>query len=563
MKPATTSASGNTYADSIAQNIDGFLRHATKKSLLIKGPWGAGKTYFWNNYITERIALANVIQERKYAYVSLFGLRSVDEVEQVVLTNSSLVGTRNRVEKTANATRHIIPWIAEAPWIKDFPGTLKRIGSLFLKDTLVCIDDLERVGNHEMIAEVMGFISVLKERNNCRIVLLSNDEAIRGEGRSTYDLYHEKVIDQVLPYAPPPEACVKIVFGSLPDCDHLAELAGLMSLVNIRVLRQACWLMEDVGPDLVDRHPDTIQLVRDHIFMLTAFIREESLGVDVSKLPRDDLLQYYNSERDEKDESTKALHSKLRAWGYESSDCDAAILDLLRDGSSDRNALRAVLDAMDQKYGQKHVRSLYENMWRLYSGNFTSTADAVLKAFCDFLDQYAGWLSEKDLEQCVNVVTTLGGTPRPAWQDVFVKHHIARADIKLLAKLEARTQNQEVRQLIDARRLDLERGMTIFGTMKQVVVDSGWNPDMVAYLQQYSAEEYAEALVREDDPIALRYISQFADSWANAAAGEREVVARLAEALEIIKRQSPLHSIRAEWILRDLRGKVRQTGEAE
>ncbi len=561
-RPQVTSSTTD-YASAVSRNLDSFLSHDTKKALLLKGPWGVGKTYFWNRYIDARLGPESPVRESKYAYVSLFGLNSIEEVEQIILARTIPVRPRSEAERDAHILRKALPWMDEVPGIKEFAGPIKRLGALFLKNTLVCFDDLERLGSGLPLGELLGFVSTLKEQNGCRVVMLSNDNAIQGDSRTTFDRYHEKVFDQTVPFSPPPSDCAQIVFGQIQDYQHLADILTALPLSNIRVMRQALWLMDDLQSLLSNRHQDTVQLVRDHILMLTAFVRDESLGVDVDKLPKGSLLEFYVDQRDESDEPTKALFKRLREWGFESIDADPFVIDLLKHGECDDRLFAAVLDEVDRKYGQKDVRTKYEAMWSLYSGNFQSSKDEVLATFVAFMEHYSGWLGDKEFDHCQSVVRSLGGECKASWQDAFVRQHIVSADLKRLAVLETRTSNPELIDAIRARRDELQRGMTIIGTMKTVVDDSGWNPDMVTYLLQQPADSYREAILASSEPKLLRYLVGFGDSWKSAGAGERQVVQRLIEALEVIAKTSALHGMRAKWVLDEIRPRAGAVAPAD
>jgi hypothetical protein len=58
-----------------------FLKHPEKKVLILKGNWGVGKTYAWKKYIEAN----REINESAIAYVSLFGVKDVKEVQQLIV----------------------------------------------------------------------------------------------------------------------------------------------------------------------------------------------------------------------------------------------------------------------------------------------------------------------------------------------------------------------------------------------------------------------------------------------------------------------------------------------
>jgi hypothetical protein len=382
------------------------------------------------------------------------------------------------------------------------------------------------------------------------------------DARATFDRYHEKVIDQTLPFSPPPADCAQIVFGKCDDYAHLAELLTMLPLSNIRVMRQALWLMDDLAPLLTKRHADTVQLIRDHVLMLTAFVRDESLQVDVSKLPEISILEFYYDQRDEADESTKTLFKHLQEWGFESIDSDQFIISRLKHGVCNIQSLESTLDEIDRKYSQKDVRVQYEAMWSLYRQNFQSTEQEVIAAFTAFLDSYSGWLSDDEFSQCKSVIQNLGSSCNSIWNDDFLKYHIPSANLKRLAIFEKQTSNQELLAAIHVRQDLLQRGMTIIGTMKKFMNDSGWNPDMVEFLVQQPIDTYCQEILSSNEPKLLRYLVAFGESWRSAGASERQVVQKLVEALEIVAKKSDLHRIRSHWVLDEVRPRASEGSTA-
>src|SRR6266852_3524006 len=60
-----------------------FLRDGEKKTLILKGKWGVGKTYAWKKFIADQQP-----PELAVSYVSLFGIKTISEIWQHVLTNA-------------------------------------------------------------------------------------------------------------------------------------------------------------------------------------------------------------------------------------------------------------------------------------------------------------------------------------------------------------------------------------------------------------------------------------------------------------------------------------------
>src|SRR6266446_755912 len=71
----------------LAAELSRFLGSVEPEVLCITGKWGVGKTYAWNHYL-RRAQEGNNVKLRKYAYVSLFGRNSLDDVRTAIVENT-------------------------------------------------------------------------------------------------------------------------------------------------------------------------------------------------------------------------------------------------------------------------------------------------------------------------------------------------------------------------------------------------------------------------------------------------------------------------------------------
>ena len=61
-------------------------------AIAITGSWGVGKTYFWKKLLEEQLSEERIYKKdnvfnRKYAYVSLFGLESLSDLKTNIYSN--------------------------------------------------------------------------------------------------------------------------------------------------------------------------------------------------------------------------------------------------------------------------------------------------------------------------------------------------------------------------------------------------------------------------------------------------------------------------------------------
>ena len=75
----------------IKKEIARFLNCETPEVMAIKGKWGTGKTYTWNEFLKES-QQNKKIKLKTYSYVSLFGINSLDDFKYAIFeTRKSIV----------------------------------------------------------------------------------------------------------------------------------------------------------------------------------------------------------------------------------------------------------------------------------------------------------------------------------------------------------------------------------------------------------------------------------------------------------------------------------------
>jgi chromosomal replication initiation ATPase DnaA len=64
--------------------VEKFIENTRNDFLLIKGEWGVGKTYFWKDIIAKS-SEADKVGHRHYAYISLFGIDSLESLKNSII----------------------------------------------------------------------------------------------------------------------------------------------------------------------------------------------------------------------------------------------------------------------------------------------------------------------------------------------------------------------------------------------------------------------------------------------------------------------------------------------
>ncbi|MEQ3658248.1 MAG: hypothetical protein ABNH21_04720 [Glaciecola sp.] len=171
----------------VHKQIDKFLGSTTPEVLAMRGKWGVGKTFTWNKFLLDA-AHRNAVGLERYSYVSLFGINSLDSLkfamfEQVVdieaIDHKPSIDTFRKSTETLGKSlgRKSIRVIQGLPYVKNVSLALEAVSFLSLKNTIICIDDLERKGDDLKIRDVLGLVSLLKEQRDCKVVLILNDDS--------------------------------------------------------------------------------------------------------------------------------------------------------------------------------------------------------------------------------------------------------------------------------------------------------------------------------------------------------------------------------------------------
>ena len=539
------------YSSKVEQHLDEFLAHPTKRVLLFKGKWGVGKTYYWTkNYLPSRLRKEGRINERLYAYVSLFGVENVADVEQLILSSSVKTGDKNAIHIIETGIRKSTSLLKLIPALKDYQDLANRIGHMVIRNTLICIDEIERKATGLSLASIMGLISVLREHNGCRFVLIMNDEHISGEDVKDFKTYREKVIDETITYVPDIADNTRLIFSNNSILSLCIEVFQRLEVNNIRVMQQTAWAIEHFLPHTKSLEPSVAQQFQEHIILLTAFFHIPALGIDVNKLPRESIMDYYFRKDKEKDPEHKREMETARRYGYNIQEYDHIIVDYMNHGSCDEKNLRSFLQEANLREQQGQFKTKFDEMWTPYNQSFKANTIEVCNSFKTFLDEYAGYLSFSQLWEILRLTDSLGMRPkRKKWLDSWIAPRIDSSSLKDLYELDKHCNSKKLKEAIRKRQKRLGQEISIAKLMMNVVDGNGWSQEIVRQLSSYGEDEFRRELQRYDEKDFLSGLRRFCELWRRSGPDEQAVQKKIENALLSIARHSGLNSLRVRKII--------------
>lgn len=239
-----------------------FLASKEPEVLAVRGDWGVGKTFTWDQTLNEAQALKqsgedpNAIGLDHYSYVSLFGVSSLQDLRTEIAFNKlNTIDLKHAegITKFQQASGRYMPKLLSQvfKYAGINTGTLvdtmfASISNSMIRNTIVCIDDFERSNIKER--ETLGFINDLKCKRGCKVVLLLNENKTKD-----YKNYREKVIDYDLSFKLNPEEATRLVFGEnhKDDFYEVIEInCQKLGIKNIRIIQK----IKNIVNDAVDNH---------------------------------------------------------------------------------------------------------------------------------------------------------------------------------------------------------------------------------------------------------------------------------------------------------------------
>jgi hypothetical protein len=527
---------------SLTEVLDEFSRHQQKRVLAIKGKWGVGKTYAWKKYCSQ----SDRFKENALSYVSLFGAASISEVKQRILQKAIPLHGR-KPEKLIKGIQTAWPFAKLLPKVGDFTNLAQALGELFIKKFIICLDDIERRGSTLELSSVLGLISFLKEEADSRVVLIFNEDELTKGDAQTLKTYREKLIDMEFTYAPTVAENAALIFKSTKD-QFILETLRSLDVRNIRVMQQVAWNLEHFEPMTGDLLPSLREDFLRNVVILTCLFHERGDEINFDKLDRNTFVSLMLS----KEEEGKKEFSIFRQANYEYSDSDRCVVEYLRHGYLDSQALRKSLEERDERERKKQIRDKLWNVWSLVNANFRATESEVVREFTAFLDQNATDLVWKELTDVCDVLEKLEPkVERHKWERLLICKHAPTLDLEGVKFFKGVSKDPAVTNLLEARQAELMRNVTQKEIIFRIAEKQSWHPDDLAALDTYSQSDYTQWLSQEVHSDLFRNLREFRKIFnpQSEDPASRSVGSKLENALKEIASMTMINRLRVKLVL--------------
>lgn len=485
--------------DNFRNNILDFLNHSEKNVLSIKGKWGVGKTFYWNNLIAEN---ADVVSKSNYSYVSLFGLNDLKELQSNVFYNALPLSMGKNNSNFKTNAKKLTKAAKSIPQISKYAEAVSALERSMVNDYLICIDDLERKNMSLSLSIILGYISNLTENCNCKVVLIFNDDTLSKDDKIELDKYREKVVDIELEYSPTSMDNIDVVFNSHPLKELVINTFSSTDVNNIRILKHVKWNIDKFLPYLAKAEESVKIEVISTIIILTYIHNEPSIPIRASDIER---IFEYSTDKPKVD---KELEAKISALGYSYfAEYEVELVNFIEKGWMDSDAFELEIQKLNDRQKLHNVSEESKIAWGSYNSNFTTKAEDVIDALTGFIDKHLELLSLREINPIINTINHLDSSvDTQQWLDRYVEFHLHSADDNSIGKLRELTNNDELLELISSKSKDLHEHYSIFSTLKKIVTHRGWNPADIDYLNSHSEEEIFNWLESDDNEDVMMFV---------------------------------------------------------
>jgi hypothetical protein len=538
----------------INKQLEKFLQSNNPEILCLRGKWGVGKTFLWNTALQNKES----ISLKRYSYVSLFGITSLDELKIAIFAESKDFGNCPNKFFT-NIWNKLFPNISTRELISHLPSSLKRFMNpktmeafLFkaVENQLICFDDLERRSERLRIKDILGLASFLKEQRKCKIALLLNDNALEDAEKQDFDTHSEKAIDKSLVYKPTSKEQNDIALrGEEPIKERTAELAKSLGITNIRTIKRIDQTILDIAPILNGFDDEVMKVASASLALFVWSYREPdeapTLEYLIHKRTAHRLGLANKAEITEKEAAWGAL---LDSYNYQVTDeFDLELIEGVRNGFFDEIKIKEHAEKLQSELVAQRANSSLKDAWRGYHDSFDNDQDAVLDKIYASFKTSVKQISPSYLNDILSLFKTLG---RYEQAKELLEYYVSeRSDESELFDINESPFGSGITDpdLIDAFKNKLDERKQRPDLYKALLnLNEGWNDEILAIASNASVDDYYKIL-KETKGMDLRKIlagTLKLQNFSDASPEMRKISGLTKDALKKIGSESAINAHR-------------------
>ena len=541
----------------VGREIARFLNSPDPEVLCLKGKWGVGKTFAWGRYL-QQARKAGTIALSKYAFVSLYGINSAEELRAAVVENTvppDKIGQpfdpkamlTDPLSTAKSDWRRALAAIRFLPGSKDINAVLQRLSFLAVRNQIITFDDLERKGDGLKLKEVLGLAVFLKEQRDCKVVLILNEGAFDTEENADFGKYFEKTVDAHVNFEPTAEEAVRI---ALPDNssihDEIRPHCLALDITNIRVIRRIERMARLLEPSISKYNPG---VRRDYLKSLTllGWSKYAEGAPDIEFLKARHQLGI-KKEKSADELKWGATLQRFGLWYF--SDTARIALECLERGFIDPEDVGADAQKLHAGYDAKTSESSFHEAWQIYHGSFDDNQKEGVEALCTSFRKSVKYIAPVNADGTVRLLRDLGENKLASELiSLYVDCHEASSFDMRERFGPNEIRDKEFKDRASKKFSEIEDKRDPKQVLIQIAKTASWNDEDILLLSKISADGYYDIFksIKDADELSLCIQqAQFFGQLIGAKDTAQTFAKHAQEALIKIGKESTLNKRRVE-----------------
>lgn len=551
------------FCASLDDCLTRFLGQSVRRTLLIKGAWGTGKTYAVRQFLNGNRKLAPT-----FSYVSLSGVHELADERTLALSGLERAEGKRVDVGVLKAFRAAVAKGVDKVPVLGALGPLSDLGAqlsatALLKDAVVVLDDLERA-EPRLLPSIFGAIARLVELRGARVWAVMNEGELQANKDSADELarQREKLFDEEFEFAPTPEDCLQLVAPGA-GAHAVRRVVGALSIRNVRIVRKVDWITESVHERLeevgfIDQ--DVRERVLNQAAALAAIRLRGNTPLKGSQLKGAFSIAMAEAGRKpgERPDGVdleyldNPFREDLTRLDFVPSAVDACLLRFIETGTLDQSAFRDALKDCEGTERTNDYHETAEEVWSAYRNRFGPLTPDQLKALERLTRDFVNHLEPRELPLYARLLQA-AGTPcslaelEQRWALGAPVTHTEGAGESLVRELT----DPEAKRILSQRfaeAQDRHRPEPFAEMLAEGKPTERW----LAHPDSTDANAIVGRLASMEGPNLVSALANLAVGFGKLPAGEPARVALLA-ALKRLADADPLNAMRLELHLKALR----------
>lgn len=544
----------------LAIELKRFLGSRNPEVICITGKWGVGKTHAWRTYLRQA-QVEGSIKLQRYAYVSMFGRNSLDDVRSAIVEGTldsreidvmpNFASLKSNLDLLGKKSGRLLPWAGLIPGSTNVIGSINRALFMLTTEQLICIDDLERAGLGLDLKNILGLAATLRDEKSCKIVILTNKDALSSENMRVFQEQIEKVADLVVEFAPSSKEAATLAFNQEKSFHtQLSSDVIALGIVNIRTMKKAETFCLQAVEILSGLDPRITQQAVHSVALATYAKLQPGESPPMELIKSFNSLTSYMIDKDGVEDSLKGHKATLRAYDFTNADeLDLEIIAGIERGFFDRDALLEAGRKAEKTLMLNDNDNSFQQAWNMFHDSFDDNENEVLEAL------YLGILSNFEAISPMNLSSTITllkefGRMEEA-KSALSSYVERRNEVPSFWDLPNQTfgnqvADPDVRAAFSEKYSKMRIALDPVDILTKIAERSGWNPEDISYLATLTADDFI-TIFKKRRGKSLRHIIQgclLFKQMVGADDSMRHIANVVEQALIKIARENPLNKRR-------------------